>query len=196
MKKALLVLTFFIITTTASISAWEPNDLTKFPSCMNANDWILNLGIGLNSDWMDKVGDDGYYLPTFLFSFDKNVPLGDQKLPFFFGGLVGYTGYGYDHKDYGWHHHRMPLGFRVGYHFNWGVDNLDTYAVATVGYIIGFTDNKNYKYKTKFSDDFFTSVNIGARWFINNGFGFWAETGFGSLLNPYLSFDLGISFKF
>jgi len=196
MKKALLVLTLLFISTTISISAWEPEDLTKFPPCMSADDWILNLGFGLNADWINSIGEDYYSLPTFRLSFDKNVPLGDQKLPFFFGGLVGYSGNGYNHKDYGWHHHRIPLGFRVGYHFNWGVDNLDTYAVATAGYIIGFTDNKDFKYKTKFRDDFYTNINIGARWFINNGFGFWAETGFGSLFHLSFSFDLGISFKF
>jgi len=193
MKKVLLILVLFISFSAVNVSAWEPNDLAKFPPCMDADDWILNLGFGLNADWIDSIGEDYYWLPTFRLSFDKNVPLGDQKLPFFFGGLVGYSGYGY--KDI-WHHHRMPLGFRVGYHFNWGVDKLDTYAVTTIGYIIGFTDNNDYKFKTRFRDDFFTNINIGARWFLNNGFGFWAETGFGSLFNPYLSFDLGISFKF
>jgi len=192
MRKILLVLTFLFIFMTASLSAWEPNDLTKFPPCMKEKDWILNLGVGLNPNWIDSIGNDYYYLPTFRLSFDKNVALGSKKLPFFFGGLVGYTGYGYDHKDYGWYYHRIPVGFRAGYHFNWGVDKLDTYAVTTVGYTFGFTDNNDYKYKTRFSDDFFTGVNIGARWFINKGFGFWVEAGYVGDLN----FDIGFAFKF
>ena len=192
MRKVLFFLIFLTVFSAVSISAWEPNDLTKFPPCMTEENWILNLGVGLNLNWIDNIGNEYYYLPKIRLSFDKNVALGDNKLPFFFGGLVGYTGYGYDHKDYGWYHHRIPVGFRAGYHFNWGVDKLDTYAVTTVGYTFGFTGSKDYKYKAKFSDDFFTGVNIGAIWFVSDGFGFWAEAGY----IGDLSIDIGLSFKF
>jgi len=201
MKRVLLVLVFFISFSAASLSAWEANDLTKYPPCMTASNWILNLGVGINPDWLDSIGEDYYWLPAFRLSFDKNTPIGDKKLPFFFGGLIGYTGYGFNHSDYGWHHHQIPLGFRIGYHFNWGVDGLDTYAVTTIGYTFGFTDNKDIEYNRKFSDDFFTYFNIGARWFISKGFGFWLEAG----LHPFLilshprdafGLDIGLAFKF
>jgi len=187
MKRILLILVLLLGFTAVSLSAWEPNDLTKFPPGMNEKNWIINLGVGLGSD----IGTSGYYthLPSFKVTVDKNVGISDKKLPFFFGGLAGYTGHGYD-GYYKWFNHRIPLGFRAGYHFNWGVKNLDTYAVTTAGWIIDFYTGDNVG-RTSYNN-FLFDIDIGARWFLNNFFGFWAELGFGTL--SYL--DIGVSFKF
>ena len=193
MKKTALIFIFLLIYTTASLSAWDPSYLTKFPSCTDADDWILNLGIGLDTNF----GSSGNYtyLPSLRLSFDRNAALGDLKLPFFFGGHVGYSGYGFKYSNpyvsYSWFNHRIPLGFRAGYHFNWGVDNLDTYAVTTAGYILNFYTGDTYNRPGAFGNAFF-GVNIGARWFISKGFGFWAEAGFSSLS----VLEIGVSFKF
>jgi len=183
MKKLILVLVLFFIIAGASLFAWEPNDLTKFPSCMEDGDWILNLGVGL-----PYFGGIYSYFPPIRLSFDRNTVLGEQKLPFFFGGIVGYSNYGNSYYLV----HSIPVGVRVGYHFNWGVDNLDTYAVATVGTRITFTSGSYYGNRFGFYDWLFIGANIGARYFINDWFGFWAEMGF----NPSSWLDLGISFKF
>lgn len=190
MKRILLVLILLIGFTAVSLSAWEPKDLTKYPSCMTNESWIINLGISLDPD-IGNSGGGFTYLPTFRVTFDRNVALGN--LPFFLGGYVGYTGWGYEFKSWGvnekWFNHRIPLGFRVGYHFNWGVDNLDTYAVSTVGMIV------NTKSSAASGADwlFMNFASIGVRYFLNDFFGFWAETGFG--LHVF-NFDLGVSFKF
>jgi len=160
-----------------SLSAWEAKDLTKFPSGMDGKSWILNLGIGLG-------GINEYtVIPPLRVTLDKNIEIGDNKLPFFVGGIIGYSGY----KDAYWDdyfYHDIFTGGRFGYHFNWGVKNLDTYAVTTAGWNFYAGDHKG--------GSFFWGINVGVRYFVSKGFGFWAETGYnnGSWL------DLGFAFKF
>jgi len=107
-----------------------------------------------------------------------------------------YTGYGYTLNEYEyyegkwqWHDnkyffHNLSFGGRFGYHFNWAVKNLDTYAVTTTGWIIHTGDHSG--------GALLWGVNLGARYFVNDWFGFWVETGYTS----FSWFDIGISFKF
>jgi len=194
MKKLLLALVVVFITGT-SLFAWEPNDFTKFPIGQNEKSWILNFGIGFsNTDYFRK--DYVYILPLRL-SLDKNVAMGDKKLPFFFGGILGYTGYGYTwhyydysagkYHDKKFFYHDILMAVRFGYHFNWAVKNLDTYAVTTAGWIAKAGDYDRY-------GDFLFGVNLGARYFVSDGFGFWIETGTG--VNAFSWCDIGIAFKF
>jgi len=187
MKKLTLVVVLFFVIAGASLFAQDNGlDLTKFPSCMENGDWIINFGVGL------PYFSSGYsYFPPIRLSFDRNTGLGEQKLPFFFGGIVGYSNWGIKLLSYSVH--SIPIGARIGYHFNWGVDNLDTYAVATVGTRITIVTGTAAKsYHTDFSDWLYIGASIGARYFINDFFGFWAEMGYTS--SSWL--DLGLSFKF
>jgi len=188
MKKIFILLVLFVCFSTVSLFAWEPSDLTKFPSCMTDKNWILNFGFGFD-DNIEFMGRSGYtWVPPIRLSFDRNIGLGDQKLPFFFGGIVTYSGLGRKDQHVDWYYSNIGLGFRCGYHFNWGIDNLDTYAVATGGYVIRLSDNEIH---TSGSSTLF-SVNIGVRYFFNGFFGVWAETGYGT----HGVFDIGIAFKF
>jgi len=183
MKKLLLV-ALLIGIAGASLFAWEPNDLTKYPKFTKEGECIFNLGVGLGA--LPSYISDGYiYILPVRLTFDINAPLGDRKLPFFFGGYVGYSGQGYPNDWLS----RIPLGFRFGYHFNWGVDKLDTYAVTTAGWVIhARTPPPSYIDP----GEFFFGINVGARYYISKGFGFWAEAGYNAL--SFL--DVGISFKF
>jgi len=184
-KKLILSLVLFFGIVGASLFAWEPNDLTKFPSFTKEGDWILNFGVGFG---VPAFSGSGYiYFPPVRLSFDRNTTLGDRKLPFFFGGIVSYSGEGYSDD---WFVSRISLGVRFGYHFNWGVDRLDTYAVTTAGWII----HAGKDYSSHFSGigEPLYGVDVGARYFISDGFGFWAEAGFGAVS----FFNVGLSFKF
>jgi len=172
MKKFSVFCILFLIFSGVFVFSWEPNDLTKFPPSMKAGDLIANLGVGLYSP---SYRNNGSYIPASHFSLDGNVGFGEKKLPFFIGGAVNYWGYNLDY-------HHLSIGARFGYHFNWGVDKLDTYAVATSGWIIHFREGGWPLF----------GVNIGARYFLNSWFGFWAEAGYSSLS----LFDAGITFKF
>jgi len=164
---------------------------------MTSENWIFNFGFSLGLRGLTYIGTDIYYIPPIRLSFDKNTPMGDKGLPFFFGGIVGYTGWGATGK---YSHHHIPLGLRFGYHFNFGVDNLDVYAVASAGWKVYFmtgdkkyTNDKIYKRANpiNLAEDLFVGLNIGARYFVSDGFGFWAEAGY----IGDLSIDIGLAFK-
>jgi hypothetical protein len=182
MKKLFLALVLAGISA-VSLFAWEAEDLTKFPSCMNAKSWILNLGVGFYDP--GKIGGDYIFIPQLRASLDRNIEIGDNKLPFFAGGLFSYSGYGYKNI---WFNHNITVGGRFGYHFNWNVKNLDTYAVSTAGWIIYAGD----KYNNNGIGTLLWGLNFGARYFLNDWFGFWVETGFSTLS----LLDIGLAFKF
>ena len=190
MKKAFLAVVLVVIITGGSLFAWEPTDLMEYPPCMEAGDWILNLGVGFHG-LPSNLGGDYIWIPPFHFSLDVNTPLGDNKLPFFFGGSFGYWGHGYKHKDskHSWYYSAITPGFRFGYHFNWDVEKLDTYAVTKLGWTLYTGDKDYHPHKLGFPS---VGINLGARFFPISWFGFWLEAGFGS----YYSVDIGIAFKF
>jgi len=160
----------FFVFSGVVVFAWEPEDLTKFPPCMKPGDLIINLGAGLTPGYGKS------YIPAARLSLDGNIGIGEKKLPFFAGGVVSYWGYD---KNYQY----ISLGGRFGYHFNWGVEKLDTYAVTTAGWIIDFIEDNGW---------FLFGVSTGARYFLNSWFGFWAEIGYTS----FSVFDIGVTFKF
>ncbi|GBU26607.1 hypothetical protein R84B8_00117 [Treponema sp. R8-4-B8] len=200
MKKLFFVLIVFCIAGT-SLFAWEPQDLTKFPLGQDGKSWLLNFGIGFDSG-IGLLGKDDTYIPPIRVSLDRNIGIGDKKLPFFAGGILCYSGYGYKYTGYlsmlmsktEYFRNRLSLGGRFGYHFNWNIKNLDTYAVTTVGLTI-ITEETKYRNKSPDSNvegEFLFGIDLGARYYINNWFGFWAEIGYSA--NSFL--DIGLTFKF
>ncbi|MCL2245211.1 MAG: hypothetical protein FWC03_12225 [Treponema sp.] len=194
MKKFLALMILFACFVLVSVSAWEPNDLTKYPPSMNENNWLINFGAGFYLPFATEHGiTNNRYIPTIRVSVDKNTPLGDRNLPFFFGGILGYSMHG--HTDY-FYLHSIKVGARFGYHFNWGIENLDTYAVVVAGWNFNIYDNK-LNNTVEFNDlnllnDLLAGLNFGARWYVNDWFGFWVEAGY----TTSSLFDIGLSFKF
>jgi hypothetical protein len=186
MKKIFLALILICITG-VSLFAWEPGDLAKFPSCMDGKSWILDLGVGFWDAGPINIGD--VYIPQLRLTVDKNVGLGEAKLPFFIGGLVSYAGRSYSYSSNHYFNHNISVGGRFGYHFNWGLKNFDTYLVSTAGWIIYAGD----RYNSYGVGEVLLGVNLGARYFISNWFGFWVEVGFSTTLSLL---DVGVTFKF
>ena len=193
MKKLFVTVMLFVGIACASLYAWEPNDLTKYPSVTKPGDWLINVGVGLGGNMVGRYnyGPDFIFVPPMHIAVDYNVPLGAQGLPFFFGGLVGYSGYGFKGNQYmsKYYYSTINIAFRFGYHFNWGIDKFDTYAVAKAGWSI-YAGDKAYL-PTKIGS-LIVGINVGARYFLTDWFGFWAEVGIGS----YYSVDIGLAFKF
>jgi hypothetical protein len=183
MKKLLLG---FVLTTClagASVFSWAPEDFMEFPSAAPEGAFMLNLGVGLGIP--EYIGSDYFYVPPIRATLDYNFGIGDNNLPFFAGGMFGYSGQGY--KD--WYYSKISFGGRFGYHFNWDVDKLDTYAVTTAGWTVYSGDGIPDLNKI---GGFLFGINVGARYFFTPFFGVWSEIGYNSL-----SFiDLGIAFKF
>ncbi len=189
MKKFLLCFVLLAFIATTSLFAWEPSDLTTYPSIVNEKSWLLNVGVGLG-DFPKSFDANYFWIPPVRVTLDKNVPLGGKGLPFFFGGHIGFSGHGYKHKNTSWFYGNIPIGARFGYHFNFGVDKLDVYAVTSAGWVIYLGDND-------FRPDNllglpFLGVNVGARYFFTDNLGVWAEVGYTSV--SWL--DIGLTFKF
>ncbi|MDR0290188.1 MAG: hypothetical protein LBI06_04565 [Treponema sp.] len=192
MKKLVLGLVFAVGLAGASVSAWEPNDFTKYPPVMEAGDWIFNLGVGFGFYDFDRFGSNYIFIPRFRGTFDLNTPIGESKLPFFAGLLLGYSGHGYKGDGPHWFYHNITVGGRFGYHFNWDVEKLDTYAVTTVGWVIYAGDVDRATKLSKIGDPI-VGVNVGIRYFVTDWFGFWTEGGLNTSLH---FFDVGFAFKF
>ena len=190
MKKMIFILVLLMVLSTVSVFAWQPSDLMLYPPCMDAGSWLLNVGVGFNGNPgnLPKFDSDYYYIPPMHASLDKNVPLSSNKLPFFFGGYFGYWGHGYKGKNK-WFYSALNFGARFGYHFNWGVEKLDTYAVTKLGWSVYLGDKKYLPTAFGYPD---IGINLGARFFPLSWFGFYAEVGGGS----YFSADIGLAFKF
>ena len=192
MKKLLFGAFLFASLAIVPVSAWEPDDLKKYPSCMNENNWIINFGTGYYIPYNPERGEINQYIPSIRLSVDKNNSMGEKKLPFFLGGIIGYSGYGYNNV---YLMHTIKAGLRLGYHFNWGVDNLDTYIVGTAGWKINLhSDHINDTTSLCEFDllnDLLAGVNLGARWFVNDFFGFWFEAG----ISTSSLLDMGITLK-
>ena len=159
------------------------------------------------------IGAGGYYraynsysastpLITAHFEHALNVKAGPGVIGA--GAFLGYksVSYKYDiygpyYYDYRWNY--LQLGARGAYHWNaWhGIDKLDTYAGVLIGAsIVTYRDNSNYPYSgyntlgTRGSGarhDLFA----GARWYFSDGFGVWAEVGYG-----LANLSAGLGFKF
>ncbi|MDR0503799.1 MAG: hypothetical protein LBH16_10825 [Treponema sp.] len=183
MKYFLLGAILLICAAGASVSAWEPADLAKYPDCTKAGDFLINFGVGLSVP-NDGLGSGYVYVPPVRVSVDYNIPIGAGKLPFFAGGVAGYSGYGYRNE---WFYSSISFGGRFGYHFNWGIEKLDTYAVLSAGWIIYAGD-----YRPAETGMPLAGFNAGGRYYLAKTFGFWAELGF----TTFSWIDVGVTLKF
>ena len=188
MKKALLIVLLLTVFTGASLFAWAPLLLTTYPRVIANDPWQINFGFGLGII-PNYQGINYMWIPPLILHVDRNVPLGG--LPFFIGGSIGYTGHGYTHQ---WYSNTLSLKARFGYHFNWGVNLLDTYAVVLAGADISFgsTSNGNINSFADFNYLSLFGFKIGARYFAFDRFGFYAEAGF----HWFSFFNLGLTVKF
>ncbi|MFP3041455.1 porin family protein [Treponema primitia] len=194
MKNLFFALVFCLGITGISLFAFEPEDLTKYPSAVPANSFAANIGIGFNSP---EYGD--LTVPPLSASLDYNLPI--RGLPFFVGGIVGFYGSfaesGAGATKIESSYTVFDIGARFGYHFNWGVDGLDTYAIATLGLALESAQVKwGSYYNSGDTTDSDTSllfgVAIGARWFFTPVIGVFLELGYSAL--SFASTGLSIHF--
>ncbi|WP_010256670.1 outer membrane beta-barrel protein [Treponema primitia] len=190
MKKMFFALIFCVNITAFSLFAFEAEDLTKYPSAVPANSFAVNIGIGLN-----YPKDGNLIVPPLSASVDYNLPIGG--LPFFLGGIVGFYSSGEDNSllgaKYEYTYSNLDLGFRIGYHFNWDVDGLDTYAVGTFGYQAEWLEWKSGGLSGDDSDgSLLFGAAVGARWFFTPVIGVFMELGYSAL--SFASTGLSIHF--
>jgi hypothetical protein len=175
MKKLLVFFIVLAVFGTLSVSAL---DLTSFPAAVSESHVLINAGVGFGSARYGSMT-----IPPLTATVDIPVALGG--LPFSFGGMFGFTQsrwtyYGNDYLAY----NVFVFGGRANYHFNFGVNKLDTYAGLTLGWEIGTWSSSNdaddywLKYYGNYSG-FHFGFQAGVRYFFTNNIGAFAELGYG-----------------
>ncbi|MDR2519423.1 MAG: hypothetical protein LBD13_08455 [Spirochaetaceae bacterium] len=184
-------------------SAWDASYLLQYPEPIQAGNWLLDVGVGFG------LGGANTLIPPILFTFEYALPLGG--LPFSLGGLVGFAWSHYEGNSWyyspsqtkyiqDWFH--IPVGFRIAYHFNWGVKNLDTYVTTTLGADIMIYDGyhkkpdgskgASYDNTATAFDWLMIGTHIGARYYFTPMIGAFLELGGWS---PHYA-ALGLALKF
>jgi hypothetical protein len=195
-KKYVIGAVFFVLILGLPAFAFEGRYLITYPRAFPANNLTLSAGFGINTPTEGNMT-----IPPILLTADYALPIGG--LPFSIGGIFGI--YGSERRtpvltnSYTQSWLYINFGARLGYHFNWGVDKLDTYALTTLGWT-------SYSSKATFEDwpagipkpvaeastgAFLWGISVGARYFFAPNLGAFLEMGYSTL--SFLS--LGISFK-
>jgi hypothetical protein len=190
-KKRILGAFFFALVFGFPSFAFEGSDLITYPWVFPEDSLVINAGIGINSPVYGSIT-----IPPLSGSVDYARPIGG--LPFSVGAIFGF--YGSEWRTGGSNSYTeswgsMNFGGRLGYHFNWGVDKLDTYALVTLGWTIRSYEMKYTGQQRPAEVDssgyFLWGLSVGARYFLSPNIGAFLELGYSSL-----SFaSIGVSFK-
>jgi hypothetical protein len=180
-------------------------DLDEYPSAVNRGSILLNIGAGYGT--MINKGTKTL-VPPVIVSADYVLPIGG--LPFSLGLMAGFSSeyakstnvpYEPDTSQRGseeFNHYVFAAGGRFSYHFNWGVNKLDTYSTVTLGFLLNSTNYKvEFPGQQSNSDSdsdflFLWGLNIGGRYFFTPHFGLFLDMGYTRLT----VISLGTAFKF
>jgi hypothetical protein len=197
MKKYLIAVLLCFVLIEASVFAFEAEDLKTYPSATPGGSFVINAGIGIGPAIYGDIT-----VPPLGITVDYNMPI--EGLPFFVGGLFEFAASKWEQSyatlkytdKYGF----LSLGGRFGYHLNWAVDKLDTYAVATLGYTVYFYEQDlsgNWGGSKPTKNDsvgtFLFDINLGARYFFVPKVGAFLEIGGG--YHNLSSVSLGVACK-
>ena len=178
MKRFLPLILFFCL---LPLYAFE----VAYPPLMNNGTIFINTGVGFLGIHTDKK-QENITVPMLTVSMDAAIPV--AGLPFTLGLITGYFSEDYsvgvgDMNDI--HFDFIPIGARIGFHVDFDVPNLNTYAMLTLGAVIGLNDIEN-QYR------FWFGFGIGGRYFFHPNIGAFLELGFDS----EQAIAAGVCFKF
>jgi len=156
--------------------------LSSFGQAYEQGDKLLNIGVGLGSQFMAS-GAKG--TPPVGLSLEFGV---SDKISV--GAYGGYDGAKVETGMGDWKYNYIIVGGRGSYHFDFGVENLDPYAGVMLGYNIASV-NTDTNLPTASAGGFIWGAHAGARYFFSPKFGAFAEVGYGiAWLN------VGVALKF
>ena len=154
----------------------------SFSQTFEKGDKLLNLGVGLGSQFMAS-GAKG--TPPVGVSLEFGV---SDKISV--GAYGGYAGAKVETMVGDWKYNYIIVGGRGSYHFDFGVENLDPYAGVMLGYNIASVSTDT-NLPTASAGGFLWGAHAGARYFFSPKVGAFAEVGYGiAWLN------VGLAFKF
>jgi hypothetical protein len=185
MKKILVFVMALLCFSGASVFAAEP---LSFPSIVKPGNIIANAGVGLFNSLALRNRGTQVVLPLSL-SVEYALPIG---VPLSVGAVIGFTssertgGSGDGEYTFSWT--VFSIGAKAAYHFNWAIQNLDTYLALTLGGNVMSANTeydetyyKAYTVKPSAGDpvsSFLFGLEIGARFFFNPNIGIFIEEGF------------------
>ncbi|MBQ2080204.1 MAG: hypothetical protein VZR56_11270 [Treponema sp.] len=190
-KKFLAVLASLFVFGSVSAFAFDWSQCwCNYGGGIEKGDLILNVDVGFGGLFWDyyELGSD--YKGSWFFPYTEaslSYATYIWKLPFTFGGYVGFDGYHYEHKysDHEWTHMTLYTGGLVEYHVQLPPKGLDVYAGTKLGVGIKLADYSGSR--VYFEGDGY----LGANWFFSDFFGVNLELG-----GPNVYAKTGLTFKF
>lgn len=171
MKLTIKKLAVILLLTGASVSS-------SFAQAYSKGDNLLNVGIGLGGGFGTPIG------LSFEHGFSDKISGGAYAA---YASKTTATGFG----DYKYTY--ILTAARASYHFDFGVENLDPYLGILLGYNIASAKwtGSGAMPATASAGGFIYGGHAGARYFLSEKIGIFAEAGYGiGTLNA------GITFKF
>ena|GEM_PF-537956 len=166
-------------------------DWQNYSACVEPGNILTNVGVGFGSP---VIGD--VVIPPIQASVEYVLPI--AGFPTSFGGLIGITTSSYDTIWSKYDYTGIAFGGRASWHFNIGIDNLDTYSSLTLGYFsfsMKDTPKAGYEDLPKIETDysqFYYGVNVGVRYFFTPVIGASVEVGYSAL--SYIAAGLTLKF--
>jgi len=163
MKKAVLFFCILIIASGMSFAV----DFTQGPDSVRPGNILINGGVNIgnaSASYADNRFSGDLSASTFGFTIAVDYALAMYGLTV--GGETGYSSGSTWRISFG----AIPFMGRFGYHPDFGVYNLDVYALAKVGIAIGSATGEN-------ALGLGIGFGIGGRYFFTNNFGGFAELG-------------------
>jgi len=191
MKQSKIIIALILfVSIVGGASAIEFN-WQNYADCVKQGDILVNAGVGFGTP---VVGD--MVIPPIQASVEYVLPI--AGFPTSFGGLVGFTTSALDTVYSKYDYTGIAFGGRASWHFDLGIDKLDTYSSLTLGYFkFSMKDSpkagyENYPKTEMDYSQFYYGFNIGARYFFTPVIGASLEIGYSAL--SYVA--AGISLKF
>ncbi len=172
MKKVLLLSLFTIVTIAFSAQKTQAQEYEQ-------GSLVANVGIGLGG---------GLGLPISAsvdYGFKEKISL---------GGFVGFSTTNEDLGFFKVNYTYILVGARAGYHFDLGVDKLDPYVGALLGYnaaSVGFEPDPGPPFNNITAGGVIFGGFAGARYYITDNIGAFAELGYG-----LGTATIGVAYKF
>ncbi len=188
-----IIALLFILITTAAFAARRPKQINYSPA-FKSGDKVIQMGLGFG---VPGSYGDSTTVPPVALSFDMAVPIAKMKLPFSFGGIIGYSRDVWEQNIVGYKteitYNYILIGARVLFHFNL-VNNMDFYAGLMMGYnIVTSSVETNVPGGNVSADEGYLAYGelVGLRYFFTDTVAVYVEAGY-----TFGYINGGLAFKF
>ena len=197
MKKFIICALLLIITAFSVFG-----QISGYPDSLHNGSVFLNLGVGFGKPLGNKYNlledpedKSKRQVPSLIFSMDFAIPF--MALPFTIGFGTGFASeavfspdeYDEENEIQTQSLYNLGISVRLGYHVDFGVKNLDTYAHLAMGDILVWHSREEED--TELKHKFLFALGVGARYFFLPWLGGYLEFTMGNLYN----INLGFTFK-